>query len=496
MNSASRESKVTVIKAILVFATTLALYFLTRSPGLDEIDSVNFAMGVRQFNLWNHQPHPPGYPLFVFAGWIGATLFKLSPEISLHLAAAIGGALLVSAWFLIVRLQFNERLAWWVSISLAITPVIWMTATKVLSDTLAAGLLSTQILFALYFIRSGKSGNLIATSLLGAASAGVRPQLFLVVLTVLITALLWRRPPRKMSILGVAMLLGGCLLWLVPMWYLQWRIHSDTSIGGVYPHLVYKFWAGRLDKPSMYLFAGDWSPRYLATRFAFHFLGWFGLGFGFLESWPACIAGTVIVCPGLAAYFFQKRDTSDVSFWKFHVPWALVHIAAIFIALPPTQRYYVVIFPLLLVPILRGFLRLPRPWTWIAASMPAFLLFVSVPIAIDNHCEDAPPVRFVRYIEKLCPPEKRSRIVLLLSTKTKRHAEWYDPAFVTINPIPPAEGLPELTKNAIAVYTDDDGFALPKGWRRVPLAEFDRSWVIYMKAHILRLFLVVRDGNG
>jgi hypothetical protein len=67
---ASQEIQIRT-NAVLLFAITFAFYFVSRSPALDEIDSVNFAMGIRHFDLWNHQPHPPGYPLFVFAGWIG-----------------------------------------------------------------------------------------------------------------------------------------------------------------------------------------------------------------------------------------------------------------------------------------------------------------------------------------------------------------------------------------------------------------------------------------
>ncbi len=486
---ASREIQIRT-KAVLLFAITFALYFVSRSPGLDEIDSVNFAMGIRHFDLWNHQPHPPGYPLFVFAGWIGVRLFGISPELSLHIAAALGGALLVAVWFLIVRLQFNERLAWWVSGCLAITPVIWMTATKVLSDTLAAALVSAQILAGLHFIRNGRRGSLLATSLLGAAGAGVRPQLFLVVLTVLVTALSWRKPRWTMSIFGIGALVVGCLLWLVPMWYLQWRLHPDNAMGAVYPHLVYKFWAGRLHKPNMYLFAGDWSPRYLGTRLAFHFLGWFGLGFGLIQSWPGAVAGVVILSTGLASYLFWRKEIADSHFWKFHLPWAVVHITAIFISLPATQRYYVIIFPLLLVALLRGFLRLSSPWQWSVLALPAVLFFNLIPTVIANHRDEPPPLRIVRYLERLYPEATRGRIVLLLSTRTKRHAEWYAPGFITINPIPPPEELSEITRDAVAVYTDDPDVPLPGGWYRIPLIAFSRSVVIYWKAHFVELYLI------
>src|SRR5207249_12065923 len=54
-----------LIKAVFLFLAAFALYFFTHSPALDEIDAVQFAMGVRSFDIWHHQPHPPGYPLFI-----------------------------------------------------------------------------------------------------------------------------------------------------------------------------------------------------------------------------------------------------------------------------------------------------------------------------------------------------------------------------------------------------------------------------------------------
>ncbi len=88
-----------MLKATLTFLFAFAAYFISRSPGLDDYDSVLFALGVRDFNLWKDQPHPPGYPLFIFLGWIGQKVFGVGPEDSLHFVAALGGALFVAAWF-------------------------------------------------------------------------------------------------------------------------------------------------------------------------------------------------------------------------------------------------------------------------------------------------------------------------------------------------------------------------------------------------------------
>ena len=509
LRSPSQEAKSTMAprKSAIIFVATFGLYFLSRSPGLDEIDSVNFAMGVREFNVWEHQPHPPGYPLYIFFGWIGAKLFGASPQLSLHFISALGGALFVAAWFLIVRLQFNppsrsygaasERLGWWVTTCVAIMPVVWMTGTKVLSDAPAAGVMSAEILAAVYFAQRGSLPALLGMALSGAATIGFRPQLFPVVFVILALALKRGWAGIKMSILGCGALLAACLVWLVPMWYSQWRLHPEVAPWLVYPDLIYGQWRWRYDRPDVFIGAGDWSPRYLGVRLFQHFFGIFGLGFGLLQSWPALIVGGVIVLVGFGAYFTGRRDTEDRQFWKFHAPWALVHIAIIFVCLPPTQRYYLIIYPLLLVALLRGLLRLSAPWNRLAFAVPAILLFTAIPIAIINHREDAPPERFVQYLKQLYPPEMRGRVALILSNRSRRHVEWYAPEFKVIrHPTElSAEDVLKATKDAVAVYTDDEKFTLPQGWRRVPLTEFRRSVVIYIKSSRVRLLLIERAGG-
>jgi 4-amino-4-deoxy-L-arabinose transferase-like glycosyltransferase len=235
ISAAGRLDRNSLIKAMLIFGVAFVAYLLTRSPGLDEYDSVQFAMGVRDFNLWEHQPHPPGYPLFIFFGWIGGKVFGASPEDSLHFVSSLGGAFFVAAWFFIIRLQFNQRLAWWVAACLAITPVVWMTSTKVMTDSLAAGFLSAEIAAAIWLWQRGRGVALCAVCLFGAAAAGTRPQLIAVVFVILFLALRKGADQMKMSIFAVGALIAGCLLWLVPTWHSQVGLRDSISPWLVYP---------------------------------------------------------------------------------------------------------------------------------------------------------------------------------------------------------------------------------------------------------------------
>ena len=489
----SDASKQAVTKAVLLFLVAFALYFLTHSPALDEIDAVQFAMGVRSFDLWHHQPHPPGYPLFIFSGWLGTKLFHIGTESSLYCVSAFGGGLFVACWFLIIRAQFSEKFAWWIATSLLITPIVWMTATKAVTDMLAAGLLSAELLAAIYFLEHKKRSLIIWGALLGAAAAGTRPQLFPVVVVILGIPLKKSSSNAKTWCFAYAALIAGCLIWLLPMWYTQWQLRPDQPFWRVYPELAYGQWRWRLNRPSIYIGAGDWSLHYLGKRFASHILGWFSKGFGFMQSPRVLVAGIVLTMCAAVAYLRYGYDTLDRQFWKIHSPWLIVHIAIIFVSLSGDQRYYLVVIPPLLVIMLRGFLRLPKPWNLSTVCVPALLLYIVIPLAIENHREEAPPVRLVRCLEKLYPPSKRDNVVLILPT-TRRSVQWYAPQFKLLDHLPTSQQDEETIRNAKAVYAED-AFNR-KDYYFVELAEFRRSMLIYPQHRRVRLYLVERRPSA
>ncbi|MGH9387920.1 MAG: hypothetical protein ACRD2N_26985, partial [Vicinamibacterales bacterium] len=93
------------------FLVALAIVFAVAhvpflASSLEDIDSVNFALGVRDFDVAQHRPHPPGYPIYIAAGKIAVgTLGLLSdaPESSIEAGAlAILSLLsgLASIWLL------------------------------------------------------------------------------------------------------------------------------------------------------------------------------------------------------------------------------------------------------------------------------------------------------------------------------------------------------------------------------------------------------------
>ena len=59
----------TPARAVAALALAIGLAHLPFiAASLEDIDSVNFSLGVRDFDVAEHRPHPPGYPVYIALG--------------------------------------------------------------------------------------------------------------------------------------------------------------------------------------------------------------------------------------------------------------------------------------------------------------------------------------------------------------------------------------------------------------------------------------------
>ena len=61
-----------VLSALALIFALAHVPFL--APSLEDIDSVNFALGVRDFDVAAHRPHPPGYPVYIALGKVATAI--------------------------------------------------------------------------------------------------------------------------------------------------------------------------------------------------------------------------------------------------------------------------------------------------------------------------------------------------------------------------------------------------------------------------------------
>ena len=516
--------------AALIFLVCAAAYFLARTPALDEWDSVQFALGVGDFNLSRHQPHPPGYPLYIAAGWLAHRLLPLDVPNALQLVSALGGGLFVACWFVLVARRFGRVTAWWFAASLATLLVTWMSATKVLTDPAAVGWLTLTLLLADTSRRcEGQAaaalavppdGWLAAAAAAGAVAVGVRPQnVGVVLLIVVLTMVAVRRPfMRRRWKTGLGVFLGVGLLWLLPTMLLQAETPESHGNWLAYPQLLLAQWRWRLDQPKAFIGAEvpPGAESLWLYRADHHFFGLLTRGFGFSPVSVWGWMGAFVLVAGWVFYALRGRvrwlsgslsadDGGDArGFWTQHLPWAVVYYLTIFCFLPGDQRYYLPIFPLLILPAVLGWQSLrPSGWQergrWLAVLVPAATLLATLPFIGPNHTEEAPPVRMIRWLEAQYSIKQRPHVYLFLRD-SYRHAGWYDPNF----PLLPAEYFYSKTGTIMpyshdpnaAFYTDDPAFVAKfpsPGWRLVQT--FQRSPLIYRKHNTVELYRLSVGGQ-
>ncbi len=240
-------------------AAVLALVFLAGhlpflASALEDVDSVNFALGLRDFDPGRHRPHPPGYPIYMALG--KAANLVLSEPRALAFWGALFGAL---SAFALLRLfaaldaldgglaRPPDRLRPWrvgewlgrpvVATALTMTaPLFWMTASRPMSDTagLAVALTAQAILLtAIVRQRAAAAAGESPSSASGVASGrlvllgafvsalaiGFRSQAAWLTLPVLALAILDRagRGAAGALIGSFVWLTAGTLLWFVPL---------------------------------------------------------------------------------------------------------------------------------------------------------------------------------------------------------------------------------------------------------------------------------------
>jgi hypothetical protein len=154
----------------------LALHLPYLPASLEDLDSINFALGVRQFDVARHQPHPPGYPVFIL---IAKAVHAAVPSeaAALALVSAASGALgVLSIAWLFRRIDGRSTPIDWplaAVLAAATTPLYWFTAARPLSDS--SGLAAALAVQAMTLAAADARALAVAAFFAGLA-AGIRSQ--------------------------------------------------------------------------------------------------------------------------------------------------------------------------------------------------------------------------------------------------------------------------------------------------------------------------------
>ena len=220
-------------------ATLAALSGLVHVPLLRPTpinwDAVQFVLALDRFDLHHHQPHPPGYILYVA---LGRALGFLAADPSMRLSL-LSVAFSVLATILAYRLAldvFGDRaVAAGSALLLALSPLTLYYGSTGLTyaPEMALSLGIAGLAWRLRLTGSVYSAAGLALAL--GISGGVR-QTSLVVMLPLCAWALWGKPPRNWLVFG-PVTLATCLAWAVPLLMLsgglQAYLHESELLAAV-----------------------------------------------------------------------------------------------------------------------------------------------------------------------------------------------------------------------------------------------------------------------
>lgn len=197
---------------VLVAATALTRWAF-RSQFLYDIDSVNFALALRRFDPAVHQPHPPGYFLYVVFGKL-LNLLVHDPNTAL-VAISIAASCGTVAWIhLLASEWFGGAAARCAGLLFLVSPLAWFHGTVALTYMVEAFFSVLAGYFSWRVYRGAMKCVFPAAAAL-ALAAGFR-QSSLVTLAPLVLFSFRRAPPR-LQLFGLGAFLLILAAWCIPM---------------------------------------------------------------------------------------------------------------------------------------------------------------------------------------------------------------------------------------------------------------------------------------
>ena len=201
------------LETFLLASTVAVTRFVFRSHELYDLDSVNFALAIERFSPRVHQPHPPGYFLYVCLGRVLNSMIHDAnlALVILSVAASCGVVIMI---YLTALEWFGVGAARFAGILFLFSPLAWFHGTVALTYG-AEAFFSALLGYLCWKIDRGSVAFIAPASVILGISAGVRPSSLLFLGPLLLFSL--RKTTSKRKLVGATALILTLVSWFVPM---------------------------------------------------------------------------------------------------------------------------------------------------------------------------------------------------------------------------------------------------------------------------------------
>ena len=184
-----------------------------RSHLLYDIDSVNFALALRRFDPGSHQPHPPGYFLYVCLGRLSNMIFHDANTalVAISIVFSCGAVAMIHA---LAESWFDRSAALFAGLVFLFSPLAWFHGTVALTYIVEA-FSSAMVGYLCWQVYNGADRFLLPAAVVAGIAAGFRPSSILFLGPLFLFSL--RSVRRWQAIGGMGACIAVILAWFIPM---------------------------------------------------------------------------------------------------------------------------------------------------------------------------------------------------------------------------------------------------------------------------------------
>jgi hypothetical protein len=285
------------------------------------MDSVQFALALEKYDIPSHQPHPPGYFLYVMLGRFLNLFVRDANTVFVSISIIFSG-LTVTAVYYIGKEIYDRKTGILAAIIALTSPNIWFHGEVALTYIVEA-FFSTAIAFLCWRIYKGEHKYIYLSVVILGIAGGIRQNTIVFLLPLWLFSV--KGLPIRRIIISLVLLALVCLLWFVPM---VWMTGGWNS----YHEAFRELWLFNTGNVSV--FERGWASFKIFFSALFDFIV-YGIG-----------AGILIL--GLTVYSLIRRwrlkSIDKKKIWFFSL-WVLPSVFFYqFIFIQPANPGYVLIF--------------------------------------------------------------------------------------------------------------------------------------------------------
>lgn len=211
----SRADRYDVLCASALSLLTVLSRLPYRARILYNWDAVQFALALEEYDVGKHQPHPPGYILYVILGRLVNTWLHDATGAYVLLAVAFSGLTTFVVYYL-ARAVYDRPTALAAAALLAVSPLSWFYGSVGLTYAGEALFASVVAYFAFRALHGSETDAWLAAGYLGLAG-GLRQSILLLLFPLWLGSVAVGLRRLRTVLAGVAILAVAVLTWFLPM---------------------------------------------------------------------------------------------------------------------------------------------------------------------------------------------------------------------------------------------------------------------------------------